>query len=43
MEGSKSRLIQTVRALNAEFYAKVRAHLEDETRTYGDVAHANGL
>lgn len=43
MQNGKSRLLKAVRALRAEIYAKVKQELADETRTYRDVAEANGL
>lgn len=43
MQNGKSRLIKAVKALRAEIYGKVRQELADESRTYREVAEANGL
>lgn len=43
MHDGKSRLIQAVKALRAEIYGRVRQELTDESRTYREVAEANGL
>lgn len=43
MQNGKSRLLKAVKALRAEIYGKVRQELADESRTYREVAEANGL
>lgn len=43
MQKGKSCLIQAVRALREEIYSKVREQLADDSRTYREVANANGL
>jgi DNA invertase Pin-like site-specific DNA recombinase len=43
MGNGKSVLIQAVKALREEIHGKVRKQLADESRTYREVAEANGL
>ena len=43
MHDRQSRLIQAVKVLRAEIYGRVIQELEDESRTYRDVAEANGV
>lgn len=43
MKDGKSKLIEAVKALREEIYGKVREQLADDTRTYREVAEANGL
>lgn len=43
MRNGKSVLIEAVKALREEIHGKVREQLADESRTYREVAEANGL
>ena len=43
MKQVKSKLLETLRAVRNELYAAVQRELADETRTYKDIAAANGI
>jgi DNA invertase Pin-like site-specific DNA recombinase len=43
MKKDKSKLLETLRAVRSELYSAVRRDLADETRTYKNIADANGI
>jgi hypothetical protein len=43
MKQKKSKLLETLRAVRNELYTAVQRELADETRTYKDIATANGI
>jgi len=43
MKKGKSKLLETLRVVRNELYSAVQRELADETRTYKDIAAANGV
>lgn len=43
MKSNKSKLLETLRAVRNELYSAVQRELADESRTYKDIATANGI